>query len=382
MNRKLQNSILLIITYTLFLVVGLVKSDYIIGGLFALLVALKPLFFGFAIAFVLNRPCNALERQLQRALPFPQHRHARPLAVAGSYAILIAILGGLLAFVIPQVAESVSIFLGSLEGAMKNLQLWINWVVDYFHLEPLQNLQFDFAQLTAYLQQFLGGMMGNVSNAAGQVISFTGVIFTNIITAVLAMVFSIYMLSGGENLRRQCSRVLHAYVPEVHANRIQRVADISAVSFSNFVSGQLTEAVILGVLCTIGTLFIIADYAPLVGVMIGVTSLIPVAGAYIGAIFSAFLILMVSPVKALIFLIFLTILQQIEGNVIYPRVVGTTVGLPGIWVLAAVTVGGGLFGLWGILFSVPVVSILYTLLREDVAVRLDTKDTQNQSQEN
>ncbi len=377
MNRKLQNSILLIITYTLLLVVGLVKSDYFFGAIFALLSALKPLFFGFAIAFVLNRPCDRLEIQFQHILPHSGQQYARPLAVGGAYAILIACLGGLLAFVVPQVAESISIFLGSLEGALKNLQLWINQMVDYFHLEALQNVQFDFSQLSTYLNQFMSGMMGNMSSAAGEVVAFTGNLFSNIITGVLALVFSIYMLSGGENLRRQCSRVLHAYVPKKQANRIQRVADISAVSFSNFISGQLTEAVILGGLCAIGTLFIMADYAPLVGIIVGFTSLIPIAGAYIGAIFSAFLILMISPIKAVIFLIFLTVLQQIEGNVIYPRVVGTTVGLPGIWVLAAVTVGGGLFGLWGILLSVPIVSILYTLLREDVRSRLNSDDPDN-----
>lgn len=374
MNRKLQNSILLIITYTLLLVVGLVKSDYFFGAIFALFSSLKPLFFGFAIAFILSRPCDALEIQLQRVLPREGQRYARPLAVTGAYAALVAVLCGILAFVIPQVADSLSIFLGSLEGTMKNLQLWANQLVDYFHLEAFQNVQFDFSQLSTYLNQFVSGIAGNMSSAAGEVVAFTGSLFSNIITAVLAIVFSIYMLSDGKNLRRQCSRVLHAYVPEKHAQRIQRVADISAVSFSNFISGQLTEAVILGGLCAIGTLFIMADYAPLVGVIVGFTSLIPIAGAYIGAIFSAFLILMISPVKAVIFLIFLTVLQQIEGNIIYPRVVGTTVGLPGIWVLAAVTVGGGLFGLWGILLSVPVVSTLYTLLREDVNSRLHSED--------
>ncbi len=370
MNRKLQNSILLIITYTLLLVVGLVKSDWILGAVVALLSALKPLFFGFAIAFVLNRPCLALEKRLSNLLPVGQRGYAKGLAVASSYAILVAFLVGFLSFVIPQVADSLSIFRSSLEPALQNFQLWFTQVINYLDLDALSNLQFDFSQLTTYLNQFISGLAGNMSSAAGEVVSFTGAIFTNIITAVLAIVFSVYMLLGQDKLSRQCGRLLHAYVPKGHADRIQRVVHISATSFSNFISGQLTEAVILGLLCTVGTLFIMADYAPLVGIIVGFTSLIPIAGAYIGAIFSAFLILMVSPMKAIIFLIFLTVLQQIEGNIIYPRVVGTTVGLPGIWVLAAVTVGGGLFGLWGILLSVPVVSILYTLLREDVRARL------------
>ena len=149
------------------------------------------------------------------------------------------------------------------------------------------------------------------------------------------------------------------------------VINLTAEIFSSFVSGQLVEACILGGLCALGTFFIQADYAALIGVIIGVSALIPVAGAYIGALLSAFLLVMVDPVRALVFLIFLAVLQQIEGNVIYPRVVGTSIGLPGIWVLAAVTVGGGLFGLVGVLLSVPTASVVYTLVKRDMRRRLE-----------
>ena len=153
------------------------------------------------------------------------------------------------------------------------------------------------------------------------------------------------------------------------------VVRLTSDTFTNFISGQLIEACILGGLCALGTIFIQADYAALVGVIIGVSALIPVAGAYLGALLSAFLLVMVNPVRALVFLIFLAVLQQIEGNIIYPRVVGTSIGLPGIWVLAAVTVGGGMFGLLGVLLSVPVASVLYTLLRQDVRRRLEQRTT-------
>ena len=151
---------------------------------------------------------------------------------------------------------------------------------------------------------------------------------------------------------------------------IIRVAELTGRTFTSFVSGQLTEACILGALCALGMLFIQADYAPLIGVIVGASALVPVVGAYAGAGLSAFLLVMISPIRALIFLVFLGILQQIEGNVIYPRVVGTSIGLPGIWVLTAVTLGGGLFGLPGVLLSVPTASVLYTLLKEDVTARL------------
>ena len=179
------------------------------------------------------------------------------------------------------------------------------------------------------------------------------------------------MVSGKERLLSQCRRLLRAYVPPKFADPILDVVHLTGDTFTHFVTGQLIEACILGGLCSIGMLFIQPDYAPLIGVIIGSSALIPVAGAYIGAILSALLLLMVSPLKAVTFLIFLVILQQIEGNVIYPKVVGTSIGLPGIWVLAAVTVGGGLMGLVGVLLSVPIASVLYTLLRRDVHRRLD-----------
>ena len=198
----------------------------------------------------------------------------------------------------------------------------------------------------------------------------TGNIISMFVTLVLAVVFSIYMLAGKEKLLSQGRRLLRAYLPERWADRVSDVIQLTADIFSSFVSGQLIEACILGGLCALGTLFIQPDYAALIGVIIGVSALIPVAGAYIGAILSAFLLVMVNPVRALIFLIFLAVLQQIEGNVIYPRVVGTSIGLPGIWVLAAVTVGGGLFGLLGVLLSVPVASVVYALIKRDVRRRL------------
>ena len=214
-------------------------------------------------------------------------------------------------------------------------------------------------------------MLAFLSDLGPHLLEFTSGLVSMVVTGVLALVFSIYMLSGKERLLSQCRRLLRAYVPPKFADPILDVVHLTGDTFTHFVTGQLIEACILGGLCSIGMLFIQPDYAPLIGVIIGSSALIPVAGAYIGAILSALLLLMVSPLKAVTFLIFLVILQQIEGNVIYPKVVGTSIGLPGIWVLAAVTVGGGLMGLVGVLLSVPIASVLYTLLRRDVHRRLD-----------
>lgn len=365
MPKNFMRSIMLIITYTVLLVLALIKFDVILDLVGLVLSSCKPLFLGFAIAFVLNRPCAFFCRHYERNLGDKYRKLGRPLAVLTSYVVLIAIVVALFSFVLPQVVDSIQLFAASVSGYMANLQTLINKVAGYLDLSAL-----DLSSLSSYLRSFLEKVLSSVSVAASQVMVVTGSIISMFVTLVLAVVFSIYMLAGRERLLDQGRRLLRAYLPAKHVSWVSDVIRLTAEVFTNFVSGQLIEACILGGLCTLGTLFIQPDYAALIGVIIGVSALIPVAGAYIGAILSAFLLVMVSPVRALIFLVFLSILQQIEGNVIYPRVVGTSIGLPGIWVLTAVTVGGSLFGLLGVLLSVPVASVLYALLKQDVARRL------------
>ena len=370
MPRHWMRSILLIITYTVLLVLALMRSDWIFGLLGQVISGCRPLFIGFAIAFVLNRPCTFFCRHYERNLGQRWKKLGRPLAVLTSYLVLIAVMTALFSFVLPRVVASIQMLAGSLSGYIANLQTLLNEVADYLDWETLD---LDLSSLNEYLRELLNGLLSSMSNAAGQVMTVTGNIISMLVTLVLAVVFSIYMLAGREKLLRHGRMLLRAYLPQHWADTVSGVIDLTAEIFANFVSGQLIEACILGGLCALGTLFIQPDYAALIGVVIGVSALIPVAGAYIGAILSAFLLVMVNPVRALVFLIFLAVLQQIEGNVIYPRVVGTSIGLPGIWVLAAVTVGGGLFGLLGVLLSVPVASVIYALIKRDVSRRLQEK---------
>ncbi len=368
MNKKTTRSVLLIITYTVLLILFLMKFDWIWSMVLRFTSAMKPFFIGFAIAFALSRPCDFFRRVYKRKLGRAGEKLALPLAVVSSYLSVLVVAFGLISFVLPQVADSISLFAGRLEGYVANLQIWANELFEYFHAEEVL-ADVDFAGLDDYVKKGLNGMLTVASDTMGTILAFTGSVMSVAVTAVLSLVFSIYMLAGRDTLLGQCRKVLYAYVPQTWAERIHEVARLSGMTFTNFLSGQLLEACILGGLCVIGMLFIQADYAPLIGVIVGISALIPVAGAYVGAVVSAFLLMMVSPVRALVFLAFLLILQQIEGNVIYPRVVGTSIGLPGLWVLAAVTVGGALFGLLGVLLSVPVCSVLYTLLRRDVALR-------------
>ena len=369
MDKKLFKSILLIITYAVILVMVLARLDVLAGGLGILLSVFKPLIIGFCLAFVLNRPCQLFFRLYSRGLDKTSARGAaRPLAVLTSYLALIIIVVAVFSFVLPKLVESIQTFVLNLNGYIANAQNSINHLLAYLHLDIEQ---LDLSKLNTTLESILNSALRFLSNLVPQIIEFTTGLVSIVVTGVLALVFSIYMLSGRDKLLAQCRRLLKAYVPAKVAGPISDVVSLTAATFTKFVTGQCIEACILGGLCTVGMLFIQPDYAPLIGVTVGASALIPVAGAYIGAILSAVLLLMVSPLKAFIFLVFLIILQQVEGNVIYPRVVGTSLGLPGIWVLAAVTVGGSLMGVPGILISVPIASVAYTLLRQDVRKRLD-----------
>ncbi len=366
MDKKLFRSVLLLITYTVLLIMALVRLDSLGRATARLLGLFQPLLLGFAIAFVLDRPCHFFYRLYTRGLSVPRASGlARPLAVATSYLVLVLVVVGVFSFVVPKLVESIQIFLGSLNGYMANLQQGLNQLSEYLKLEEL-----DLSSLNNMLKNLLDQALSVLSGLGPHLLELTSGLVSMVVTGALSLVFSVYMLSGKERLLRQCRRMLRAYVPQRIAAPLLEVVRLTGGTFTRFVNGQLIEACILGGLCALGMLFIQADYAPLIGVVVGFSALVPVAGAYIGAVLSALLLVMVSPWKALTFLVFLVILQQVEGNVIYPRVVGSSLGLPGIWVLAAVTVGGGLLGLGGVLFSVPVASVIYTLLKRDMRKRL------------
>ena len=367
MDKKLFKSILLLITYTVVLVMVLSRLGLIAGGVAWVLGLVKPLLIGFALAFVLNRPSHFFFRLYDRGLaPNPAGGSGRARAEVTSYPLQILAIAAIFSFVVPKLVESIQTFALNLGGYLANVQGWYNDIIAYFHLD-VEAL--DLSGLNDVLKNLFNYVLGFLSDLGPHLLELTSGIVSMVVTGVLSLVFSIYMLSGRDTLMSQCRRVLRAYVPARFADPLTDVVHLTADTFTRFVTGQLIEACILGGLCAAGMLFIQADYAPLIGVIIGASAIIPVAGAYIGAIVSALLLVMVSPIKALVFLVFLVVLQQIEGNVIYPKVVGTSIGLPGIWVLAAVTVGGGILGIFGMLLAVPLAATFYQMLRYDVARR-------------
>lgn len=366
MDRKLFRSILWIITYAVLLVLFIVQFNELRALAGTVLGIFQPLFIGFAIAFVLNRPCHMLAALYDRALGNTRAKKlSRPLAVGTSYLILLVLIVAFFAIVLPKLVESITLFVNSINGYLANLQTWLTPLLDLLNLES-----FNLSNLSEWIRAALNGVLNTLTTAVPQIISTAMAVVSIVVTAFLSIIFSIYMLSGKEKLLSQCRRILLAYVPKRVNSVVLEVLRLTADTFTAFVTGQLLEACILGGLTTVGMLFIQADYAPLVGIIVGVTALVPMIGAFVGGALSAILLLMVSPIKALIFLIFILCLQQFEGNVIYPKVVGSSIGLPAIWVLTAVTVGGGLLDFVGILISVPIASVFYTLLRRDVHKRL------------
>ena len=366
MPRK--KDLMMLITYAAILTLAIVKADVLWSAVSLAVRSSRPLLIGLIIAFVLDRPCSFFCRRYRRNLGVRFQGLARPLAVLTAYLVLLSAVVVLFSLLLPQLAMSLQALLEGLSGYMANLQALMDRLAQRLDWAPAI---LDLSGLSSGLEGLLGSLLGRFTDTAGQVMVLTEGLFSLLVTTVIALVFSIYLLAGKESLLSQGRRLVEAYLPHPIACRLIRVTHISSEICSGFVAGQLAEACILGVLCALGTAFIQADFALLIGTIIGLSALIPVAGAYIGALLSAFLLLMVSPVRAVIFLIFLAVLQQIEGSVIYPRVVGASIGLPGIWVLAAVTVGGGLFGLAGLLLSVPAASVAYTLLRLDVRRRLE-----------
>lgn len=319
---------------------------------------------GVVMAFILNVPMRPIEKHLHL-----KHKKAkRPLAIFLSLLLISGIFTGVAFLVIPEIVDAVRLVAQIiLSGIDQTTFLEENIDLSTFPLgEYLEQINIDWVQLKLSLEDWTISQRDVLlKRAAGTVSS----IATGFINFFIGLVFSIYTLANKEKLKIQMRRLIHAWLPEKTGISLIHIVSVCNVSFRNFIAGQATEAIILGTLCTIGMLILRLPYAPMVGALVGVTALIPIVGAYIGAITGAFLILTVSLLKAFVFIIFLIILQQIEGNLIYPRVVGSRVNLPAMWVLAAVTVGGNLSGPVGMLLGVPAVSAVYELLKEATSKR-------------
>lgn len=351
------------------LILAIRYFDVLIGAAARLWSIAFPLVLGGVLAYILNIVLRKLER-----IWFPHSTNKairaakRPVCILLSLLLILAVFSLILLLVVPEMVRAVMLVGQNIPGMVERGLDWLaaRGITSAENARRLEELQIDWKKIGEnvwhYLQTGLGGVLSStvsvVSGAVGGFVNF-----------MVALIFAFYILGGKERLGRQGKRVARAYLKPAWAAKAKRVLTTLDETFSSFIVGQVTEALILGTLCTLGMLLCRFPYALTIGAFVGATALIPIVGAYLGAAVGAFMILTQSPLQALLFLLFIVVLQQLEGNLIYPRVVGSSIGLPGIWVLAAVTVGGGLLGIPGMLLGVPLAASFYKLLAQDVDVR-------------
>lgn len=375
-NKENIHHIKELIVFTLVLLIALWNYAIVLEALGFLWNIVFPFLMGGAIAFVLNVPMSFLERNLfgneKTQSKKRLKRMARPLSLVLTIFCVLGVIAIVMFVVVPQLGKTF-VSLG------RNIQRFIPqamvWLEDLFEnnqeiLAMLGDVDMSWDKM---IDSVLGFFKSGVGNVFDSTISAATSIVSSVTTFVIAFVFACYILLQKEKLHIQVKKILFAYLPE---KRVKNVLDICALTyktFSSFLTGQCVEALILGTMFFVVMGIIRLPYAMLVGVLIAFTALIPIFGAFIGCAVGAFLILMVDPWKAVIFVILFLVLQQIEGNLIYPKVVGNSVGLPSIWVLAAVSIGGSLMGVIGMLVFIPLVSVIYTIFRGDVYRRLEEK---------
>ena len=346
------------------------KIGTVISGALGLL---SPFLIGFCMAYVVNLLLRPLERfwvwiwhkcKRQELLS----KIKRPFCLTFSFLIVLGVIFAIVFMIIPTLKETIVSFVNKVPEYAKTVEGWYYALVDFF-----KNYNFILPEISLDTDKLTTIAKDVINNYGGSVLDTTVNITTSIVAAVvdivLGLVFAIYLLAQKEKLGRQVKKTVYAILGAERATKIVNFTDLTNSVFTKFVTGQFTEACIIGVLCFIGMSIFKMPYAGIISILVGFTALVPIFGAFIGTGIGAFLILLEDPIKAFWFIVFIVVLQQLEGNLIYPRVVGKSVGLPGIWVLAAVTIGGGIFGVLGMLFSVPFCSVLYVIFREFVNKR-------------
>lgn len=376
LSRETVKRIKGLIVFAALVVACLWKYDVVVSVLAFIFHVIFPFVLGGAIAFILNVPMNFIQRHL--FAPERVERHKIQKKIARPVSMLIVIFGvfGIVALVmfvlIPQLGDTFSNLGSSIQAFIPKVQ---EWAEKLFHdnkeiMTWVNSLKFDWNKI-------MGAGIDFFKNGAGSVLDSTITaaksIVSGITTFFIAFVFAVYILLQKEKLGIQAKKVLFAFVRKGRAEAAMEVLSLTYNTFSSFLTGQCLEAIILGSMFVVTMTLFKLPYALLVGIVIAFTALIPIFGAFIGCAVGAFLIFMVDPFKALIFVILFLILQQIEGNLIYPHVVGNSVGLPSIWVLAAVSIGGSLMGIVGMLIFIPIISVVYALFREIVYSKLRQK---------
>ncbi len=370
MDKRSFRYILLIITISIVIVFSLWNINSIFLYLSKTMMIFRPIIIGFAISFILYKPLTGLKKLYMKLFKSKKaEKAADALALISVYLILFLFITALILIIIPQFAKSIISFKDNMTDYIDNFKKMTNDVFQKVNATVPANVDIS-EKLTSYLEKIPEISGKGIKGAFG----FTTSLIGTLVDIFFGLIISVYFLTSRKKLKLQAKKVLYASFSEDKANKIIDFAAYIAQVFLNFITGQLIEACILGILCFIGMNIFGFEYAVLISTLVAVTNVIPIVGPLIGTIPSFLIILLVNPTMALWFLVFIIILQQIECNLIYPRVVGTQVGLPALWVLLAVLVGGGLFGVIGMLFAVPTMSIIYDLTRKNVKCKLDKKN--------
>lgn len=341
-----------------------------------------PLLLGLALAFVFNVLMSPLEQLLKR-IPFlkEQTRTTRVLALVLTLLGAAALVTLMVLVIVPRLGETVSMFVNVLPQSAADLSNALQSFLQRFRV-PDETMQSISAYISGLAQQVVTMIKESTGTIANYVLSTVVSAFSTIMNIVFAVIVAIYVLYGKEKNGAFVRKLMLRFLPEKTTKKIIRVAELSFTTFANFVRGQLLQALILGVMCFLGMLLFGFPYAAVVSLLIGVTSLIPFLGAWIGGGIAAILVAAIDPFKGLMLVIFLVVLQQFSGSVVYPRVVGSTIGLPGLLVMAAIIIGQGLMGMFGILIAVPLCAVCYTLLKQKLEDAPSTETQESQTHTN
>lgn len=363
-NQLTYKNILWIITYTILLVLAILRLDVLLQGVKLVMSLIKPFVIGFALAYVFSIPM----RFFQRKLPTNIKKGREALAAILALICIIVLLTFVISVVVPQLVDSITMLIEEFPAYAKATE------TTFLKYMRMYNLDHAFIeQWNIYSKQIEQTVLAIAKSIVPMIMGLAGGFVATLTDIVLALVSAIYFTLTKDTLLKNIKKVAYAYMDEkvyVYSGSVMQLSD---TTFSNFISGQLVEALIIGVLCYIGAIVLRLEYAPILAVIIGCTNIIPIFGPIIGTIICSILLLFVNPMHALVFVIFGVVLQQFESNLIYPKVVGSSVGLSGVWVLLAVSVGGGLFGPIGMILGLPVFAIIYRLFADEVQRRIEKK---------
>ena len=370
MNQKQRTNkeIMLLILFTAVVCLGVIYFGTLVGFVQSLFGMLKPFIIGACIAFVVNLPLKFLEEKLLNRLPQQLQKCKRTIGIVLSLLFFVTVIAFVVVSVIPQMGRTLNQLAQKIPVFFNNVfqQAEILLADNPEALAFLNDLEYQSINWNGIITKVGNFLKSGVSSIVSSTVTVAGSVFGSIVNGIISFIFSIYVLTQKEKLKDQAQRVVKAYFSPKTEKQILRISQLLYRNFSKFLTGQCIEAVILGILFVVAMTIFRMPYAFMVGVLIAFTALIPLVGAFIGCFVGAFFILVDTPVKAVWFVIMFLIIQQLEGNLIYPKVVGNSVGLPSLWVLVAVTLGSSMFGVVGMLVFIPLFSTIYTLVREDV----------------